>query len=249
MITPTPSIGGAAPVRQLTTDLPTRLDLFVKGQVLEATVLKCGGGGNVLLQIGGNTIPAQSTITLTEGETLSLRVTETTPATILQIITDDYAEMEKTNGHLLFHRSRPQGVAEMFTALQAELANGVTKGTYPPELDRLVAELGTLLESLVFSSSSLQNPQFVNNYVQGLGLLFEHSLFRRLEERGKVWEAGPREGLKGTLLRFLQNLEMVMAKLPPGEREMLAALRQLQQQAQRAVQTIESQQVINVVSR
>lgn len=249
MILSLPSIGVVAPVRLLTTDLPSRLALFSKGEIIEATVYKNLTNADVLLQIGDFTIPARTKLPLTDGARLTLRVMETAPQTILQIMMDVYPETEKTNAYLLLHRTNPQGLAETLTSLKGELMDIRANGTYPRELAPLIEALVTLMESLVMTPASVQNTDFVRNYVQGLGVLLEHSLFRSLENRDNLSETRRKEGLKGKLMRLLQDLETFLARIPPEDGEIVEKLISLQKQVDRAIQTIETHQVINVASR
>ncbi len=251
MISPLVSVTAPGNVRIVTAETPAagRLPVLNQGDVLRGLVLKAGEDNRVLLQIGDHRIPADARTALKPGQELVLRVEETGPRTVLQIIADGYPEAKTINRYLVLNRANPQALSDLFTLFRQDIAAAGVTETYPEAIRSDLRKLGRLMDSLVFSQHTLNNPGFVKDYIQGLGLLLEHGLFRALDNSNRPAALRDREGLKGGLQKLaglLKELAGDAVENAPRSREPAV---NLMRQSERSITALEIQQVINVLAR
>ncbi len=223
--------------------------LFNPGEVLKGFVLQSGTNNRVLLQIGDSRVIADTQTPLKAGEQLVLRVEETGPKTILQILGESYPEAQKINQYLILNRSQPRSLSDIFLVLKQKLDATALSETHPESLKEDARKISQLMESLVYSPQTMQSPGYIKDYIQGLGLLLEHGLFRALDGNTRLAGARDREGLKGGLLKLtalLQELAGTSGSIPADQIE---AINNLLRQSQSSITAIEIQQVLNVLSQ
>ena len=251
MISPLVSVTSPAGVGTVTAEIPPagRLLSLNQGDILKGFVLKSGPDNRVLLQIGEQRILADAQTAIKPGQELVLRVEETGPKTVLQILAEGYPETKTINQYLVLNRANPQALNDLFTLLRQALESARLTETYPETIRKDVRQLGQLLDSLVFSQRNLNNPGFVKDYIHGLGLLLEQGLFRALDSNSRAPALRDREGLKGgmqKLARLLNEMVGDRAETVPHNLEPLVSLGK---QLERSITAIEIQQVINVLSQ
>ncbi|MDI9571144.1 MAG: flagellar hook-length control protein FliK [Pseudomonadota bacterium] len=222
---------------------------FTPGEVLKGFVLQAGTNNRVLLQIGDTRILADTQTPLKAGEQLVLRVEETGPKTILQILGDSHRETQKINQYLILSRSQPESASELFLALRQKLDAAAISAASGGSIGKDAQKIARLLDSLVFSPQTMHNAGFVKDYIQGLGLLLEHGLFRVLDGKARLAEAKDREGVKGGLLKLTALLEELTGRSGAASREQMENLSGLLRQFQGSVTAIEIQQVLNVLAQ
>ena len=226
-----------------------RTPLFNQGEVLKGFVLQTGTNNRVLLQIGTAKVLADAQTPLKAGEQLTLRVEATGPRTVLQILGESYQETQKINQYLLLNRSQPQSLRDLFLVLRPGLDTTALLEASPESIKNDAQKIAQLMETLIFSPRTMNNPGFVKDYIQGLGLLLEHGLFRALDDNSRLTDARSRGGVKGGLLRFTELLQELTGRAEgktPGQME---SITNLLRQSQSSITAIEIQQVLNVLSR
>ena len=217
------------------------------GDVLEATVLKNLGEGKLLIRLGGaDTVTAESSVALRAGDTVSLQVEQLRPSLVLSVVGQSLAETEKVAEALRLQRANPGALLNMIVELLGKLsAKALT-----PYLSLLnpshLKTMKELLETLSLSSRTAQGDQFVKNYITNLGLTWENALRKALTDTTIDPSRG---GLKAALLALSAELKNISGQEQNLPGEVLKGLKSLEQLAAASVRTIESEQVVNVVSQ
>lgn len=242
-----PSIG-ATHIRLLIPEASHRTPVFSKGEILEGSVLKSMRGDCVLLKLGEHTVMAHSRVPLREGMSISLRVEEVAPHTILQIVSDIPQETKTIARYIALHRSNPRSLPETLTSLSRTIMDLREMESLPREVRPLLDQAGYLTESLILSQSSLKNPEFLKNYILHLGISLEHAILHHAEKKQRREDMRHLEGLKGKLIQLSKVIENTIEYVNSADFELIEHLVKLQHYATQTIQSIETQQVLNVVS-
>lgn len=223
------------------------------GETLEAKVAQKLDGNKVVVLIKGAQITADTTIPLQVGQKINVQVESLQPQILLRLITADAAgEQGKINGYLKAFRSDPQALTELFRAGGALLSPDSLKTLSNSLLRHQSQSLGQMIHTLIFSTETMNKPSFIQDFVARSGLLLEHNLGKSLQEKpaGEV-KIQPQQGdnLKSALIKFGAEIREWLARGPNLPEAEMTKLLRLADYAERSVHTLETQQVLNVVSR
>jgi hypothetical protein len=212
------------------------------GQTVEARVLERLGDGRFLISVGGGHLTAEAESALQPGQSMALRVDSLSPRVLLSV--ESTPEERITAEYLRVFRTNPGALAESLGELEE-----IFSGTRASDLDRLVGRdnLKAILDGL--GSAALGREQVDKGFslrsaIRSLGLMLEGELKAALENPGADPSCSA-ANLKTFLMKTLEELraKLVSAGLDPADAK---AMRELIPVMERAVRSIESQQVLNV---
>jgi len=212
------------------------------GQTVEARVLERLGDGRFVMNVGDSHLTAEAESALQPGRTMTLRVDSLSPRVLLSVVSPP--EERITAEYLRAFRSNPGALAKSLDEL-----GGILGGARASELTRLVSRdnLKAILDGL--GSASLGREQLEKGFslrsaIRSLGLMLESELKAALENPGAD-PASSAANLKTALMKALDEMRATLesAGLDSADRK---AMRELIPVLERAVRSIESQQVLNV---
>jgi hypothetical protein len=212
------------------------------GQTVEARVLDRLGDGRFVINVGESHFTAEAESALQPGQTMTLRVDSLSPRVLLSVVSPP--EERITAEFLRVFRSNPGALAESLGELGRILGDSRAS-----ELTRLVGgdNLKAILDGL--GSAALGREQLERGFslrsaIRSLGLMLESDL-RAALENPDVDPASSAANLKTALMRALEEMRanLESAGLDPADRK---AMREVIPVLERAVRSIESQQVLNV---
>jgi hypothetical protein len=212
------------------------------GQTVEARVLDRLGDGRFVINVGESHLTAEAESALQPGQTITLRVDSLSPRVLLSVVSPP--EERITAEFLRVFRSNPGALAESLGELGRILGDSRAS-----ELTRLVGgdNLKAILDGL--GSAALGREQLERGFslrsaIRSLGLMLESDLKAALENPDAN-PASSAANLKTALMRALEEMRanLESAGLDPADRK---AMREVVPVLERAVRSIESQQVLNV---
>jgi len=226
---------------------------FTRGDVLRALIVQKLNNNEFLLETNGTTILAESNLSLNVGETLKLKVVETHPRVILSLPFYPDGEEIYFKNHLAVFRSFPQGmlnlVKEGLQLLQGDLQ------ALSPFVEKVdMNAFQNIINSLIFSEKSLNNPLFFKQFITNMGYLIEHSLGKYAErsmEKEMAMGKAADKSLKRLLSHLSSRLQLLMADSADsgGDPKLLDSLKSLANYVDSSLDTIYNQQVVNVISQ
>jgi hypothetical protein len=248
--------------------------LFTKGEVIDALVGEKLDGQKFVLVMKNQRITADSEIPLAEGEKIAVKVDQIQPKVVLRVLSQDQAEagrlkeMQPLKEYLLLHRSNPDALKTVITesreVLTPQMWDDLSRNLNKEDLKVLLKSF----QEIVFTQSSASEPDFVKEYITKLGLALENNLMKIVKEQVKENRAGmpvskgeteaaapddagrakaAADNLKGQLMRLSDDIERLFEKGAVKDEKVLQQLNRLGDFAGRAVKSLESQQVVNVL--
>ena len=222
------------------------------GDRLDAQVAQKMGEGKVLVLLKGAPVEADTTIPLQVGQKINVQVESLKPQILLRLVTSDAAgEQGKITGYLKAFRSDPQALADLFKAGGGLLGTDNVKTLSNSLLRSQSQSLGQMIRTLIFSTETMGNPLFIRDFVSRSGFLLERALGRSLKEDApaemKAQSGG--DNLKSALIKFGTEIREWLGTRPDIPEEEFKTLVRLAEYTDRSVHTLETQQVLNVLSR
>ncbi len=215
------------------------------GEMAEAVVNEKDGDNRYLLTIKNRLLSAFSNIPLSRGEKLAVRVDQLHPQVKLSIVQPEDSSSAMINRYTSYSRANPDAMKEIF--LQGmELFND---GDMLPSLPKAVREIGgklsVLLNALIFSKNSGKEPVQtpLKGYLADIGVTLESALRQALEGKSDVKNVR-QDSLKALLQKFGDLLKIEQEK--ENSPETVKNLAKLVEFSEKAVKTIEGQQIINI---
>jgi hypothetical protein len=217
------------------------------GEMAEAVVNEKDGDNRYLLTIKNRLLSAFSNIPLSRGEKLAVRVDQLHPQVMLSIVQPEDSSSAIINRYISYSRANPDAMKEIF--LQGlELFND---GDMLPSLPKAVRDAGgkiaVLLNALIFSNKSEKGPVQtpLKGYLADIGVTLESALRQALEGKSDVKDVR-QDSLKALLQKFGDLLKIEQEK--ENSPETVKNLAKLVDFSEKAVKTIEGQQIINAQS-
>ncbi|GEM_PF-1798315 len=246
-----PSITPVSPANRTR---PAGLPLLSVGERVEALVLEVREKGLLLLDIGGNTVLAESKQPLGEGARFTARVVRNSPQIVLQVLAGDApAGQESIPESLGMFRSRPGLLGDMFRQLSTlvESLADTLPGDLPPQLAAARSSLQGLLSALVFpgsgkpssSTGAGEAPAGLPAPADGEG-----NPAVRLPDGENAPEKAAPATLRESLVRLAEAAEREMAAMDagaPGRK----SLEQAASTARSALETLDVHRDVNILSR
>ena len=217
------------------------------GDLLKATVVKNIDGDQLLIRLNdSDVIPAKSAVALQVGETMTVKVEQLRPSLTLSIISQNLPETEKVGEYLRLQRANPTALVNMISELSARLNADSLSPFLPFHSHSNLKNILKLLEALSMSKKTAGSNQFIRDYVGNLGLSWESSLKKALTG-AQVDPA--KSGLKGALMTLAEECRLLTANGGLIETDILTKLKAVEQMTLSSIRTIESEQVVNVLSQ
>ena len=246
---PTTKISGATEISRFSTATNLGAPALSVGDTVEATVMQALPDSKYLLNIKNSSMLADSQVQLTAGEKITVQVDKLTPAILLRVISSTQGEAAVINKYLLLYRSNPAAMGEMFSKLGELLIN--TK-SLPPSLTIVSAnmeKISQLSERILISGT---NQSYVNNltdYAKNLGLNMEHDLVKYLVQGSKISKSDDQTSVKRLFMEISRNLTSFMGDVSNIDDALLNQLKQLRSFAEESIASLETHQILNVLSR
>lgn len=228
-------------------------NLFVQGLVLgetiDATVLEKSDGNKYLLALKNLQIPATSSVPLTVGEKLVVKVGSIQPQVVLNITGNkNQNNNAKINENLLKWRANPEALLKVIDKV-AEFAQLLKTIDLPQSFPKADADkLIKLFDKIIFSLQTKNDPFFLKEYVSRIGLLLENSLKQQVASfsKGRV-EKLPEDNLKALLLKLSSSVSNALRDNQDIDVDIRAKLASILAFTDDALKTIEVKQTINSV--
>ena len=190
-----------------------------KHEIVEGRVLKSLSSGKALLAIKGRQALAQSSIPLTEGSVLTLKVEETGRLPILKLIGVRLPETEAVNSALI--------VSAVKENLWKSISEGIHDYGFSREWVSRFQELLDTLSSRLFSKST---PELLS---------------RLIDKSGIMWEAKVKKALTHQRIGTDNFNELINGDLKGLTSKLLAAKGEEAGLLERLVSTLENLQILN----
>jgi len=249
ILSATTKIAGVTEINRPSTGTNLGAPALSVGDTAEATVMKALPGNQYLLNIKNSSMLADSQVPLTAGEKITVQVEKLTPGILLRVTSSTQGEAAVINKYLLLHRSNPVVLGEIFSKIGELLANSKS---LPPSLTIIGAHLekiSQLSEKIIISG--IKQP-YVNNltdYAKSLGLNMEHDLVKHLVQGSKISKGDDQTSVKRLFMDILQNLNAFMGDVSNLDDALLNQLKQLRSFTEESISSIETHQILNVLSR
>jgi hypothetical protein len=212
------------------------------GQTVEARVLERLGDGRFVISVGNSHLTAEAESAMQPGQTMALRVDSLSPKVLLTVVSPP--EERITAEYLRVFRSNPGALAESLGELEeifsAPRASDLTRLVGRDNLKAILEGLG----SAALGREQLEKGFSLRSAIQSLGLMLESELKAALENPGAD-PSSSAKNLKTFLMKTLEEIRVKLdsAGLDPADKK---TMRELIPVLERAVRSIESQQVLNV---
>ncbi|MDQ5985834.1 MAG: hypothetical protein CSYNP_01551 [Syntrophus sp. SKADARSKE-3] len=200
------------------------------GEVVDATVMG-KQNGKTLISVKGMTLEASSTNPLTEGQKITVRISQVSPKIImvpLGIMDGAEGSLPLTE-HIKAFKQDPAMLLSIFKAAKDVLSSQNVKSYQSLMPDSNVVQIKEHLESLLFSKDTL------GNYADKLGLLHEHAI---------AAGNGTGDNLKAMLMKLQEDIQRTVA----GNNGTAKDLAGLSEFAASTIGKIETYQAVNLMS-
>ena len=237
-----PPITSPTPENQLQIQQDARpLPQFAVGQLLEARVLGRLDGERLLVSIQEQSVVARTAIPLQAGEHIRLRVEGLNPLLTLVLLERSAGESARTGEALQSMRTDPSALAKSLAGLLGALdpENPGALRTLPVKGD--AGRILQLLQSLVLPKNTVENPLWIKDCLQSLGLLLESDVRKEFQKGSATGSQERAVNLKELLLNLIETLRR------HGDGEGGKGLSQKLSLFEGALKNIENLQVLNVL--
>lgn len=221
------------------------------GQLLEGKVVEALGNHQFLVDFKGIKVVAESMLELTPGQQMQVKIIQTVPRVVMNLVTDGTAEQKALS---LLRAQLPSHID--WGKLTESLAKFLTKEKlYQLEMvvDKNVLEkVSASLSSLSLSKDEVGDGAKIKEFIERSGLLYESRLKEALL-LNKVMPKQLREilekDLKGLLLKLSQDLEEAGGKVyKGGDISLKSTVHNLLQMVNSSVEKIELHQLVNYLT-
>ena len=249
ILTATTKISGVTEINRPSTGTNLRTPALSVGDTVEATVIKALPDNQYLLNIKNSSMLADSQMPLTAGEKITVQVEKLTPGILLRVISATQSEAAVINKYLLLHRSNPVALGEIFSKIGELLANSKS---LPPSLTIIstnLEKISQLSGKILVSGITQPHVNNLTDYAKSLGLNMEHDLVKCLVQGSKIPNGDDQTSVKRLFMDILQNLKAFMGDASNIDDALLNQLKQLRSFTEESISSLETRQILNVLSR
>ncbi len=221
----------------------------VLGETLSVTVLEKSAGNKYTLALKNMQIPATSSVPLSVGEKLIVKVESLQPQITLNIVVNKNSTGDaQINENLRQWRVNPESLLHVINKV-AEFAKLLQTANLPAAISQSHGDkLIKLFDDIILSPRTKNNPLFLKEFVSKLGLLLENSLRQLVASASQGKIDKPLEGnLKALLLKLSAAVSEVLRENPKLDIELAAKLTNISAFTGEALKAIEVKQVLNSV--
>jgi len=222
---------------------------LVPGETLRALVTGCTPDQKACLQIKGSTVIAESPFPLQPGDKLTVRVEQLLPSLVLRVLDPIDEDSIKTINFVKLFRSNPNALKDLFISLKDLLSNENIDGLSKLITNKDLQTLPKVLEQVIVSRSSFNDPLYLKESLTALGLTLESDLKKILADPSFRAEGDNPPNLKTILLNLASELQYVGTNddlIKMGWQQKLEGLANF---VDHALQVIESLQIVNVLAQ
>ncbi len=227
---------------------PTISSLLSIGEELNVSVVQRQSARHYLVALKDRMIQADSATALRVGDELRVRVDQQHPQLVLRVLSKNATTRDIVAENLRFFRTKPEGLLGNLARTEDLLAQAIVHPRLSPLLLSDIRTILKLIQALRYSGTTMDNRNYLHDYPIELGLLMESHLKKVMLAKGEQGLRNDRVsgGLKELLLQLTGRLSILQTDdtLPA---EFRLTLQQMQSSAEKAAETIENQQVINVM--
>lgn len=221
------------------------------GQLLEGKVEEVLSGQHFLINFKGFKVVAESTVPLNAGQSVEVKVVQTSPQVILNLVMDGIEEQKA----LTFLRSNLPSSASWADIVEklGKILTGEKLYQLELAVDKGVLEkVMSSLASLSVNKDVADNPENLKQLIDRSGLLYESKLKDALFSNtvlSKNLNALVEKDLKGLLLRLSQDLEQVPGVInKDGNVQVNPTLNNLLEVVNASIEKIETNQLVNYLT-
>ena len=218
----------------------------VLGETLSVTVLEKSAGNKYTLALKNMQIPATSSVPLSVGEKLIVKVESLQPQITLNIVVNKNSTGDaQINENLRQWRVNPESLLHVINKV-AEFAKLLQTANLPAAISQSHGDkLIKLFDDIILSPRTKNNPLFLKEFVSKLGLLLENSLRQLVASASQGKIDKPLEGnLKALLLKLSAAVSEVLRENPKLDIELAAKLTNISAFTGEALKAIEVMQVL-----
>jgi hypothetical protein len=217
------------------------------GEMAEAVVNEKEGDTRYLLTIKNRLLSAFSNIPLSRGEKLTVRVDQLHPQLTLSLVRPEDAAAAIINRYASYSRANPEAMKELFLQGMEMFNDSDSLSALPKTAREIGAKVASLLNTLVFSRESGNAPTSASlkGYLANIGMLLESALRKAVEGKADV-KTVQQDSLKALLQGLADELQALVEK--ENNPETLRNMQKFADFAEKAVKTIEGQQLMNSAS-
>jgi hypothetical protein len=211
------------------------------GQILEARILGRLDGERLLVSIQEQSLVARTAIPLQAGENIRVKVEGMNPLLTLVLMERSSGESIRTGEALQSMRAEPLALAKSLIGLLEALdpENPGAFRTLPAKGE--AGRILQLLQSLVLPKNTVENPLWIKDCLQSLGLLLESDVRKEFQKGSSTGLQERAVNLKELLLNMVETLRT------QGDGEGGKGLPQKLSLFEGALRNIENLQVLNVL--
>ena len=221
------------------------------GQLLKGKVEEALGEKRFLINFKGFKIVTESTVPLNAGQSIQVKVTQTSPQVIFNLVVEG-AEEQKALALIRSHLPSSTSLADLVEKL-GKIFTGEKLYQLEVALDKTVLEkVMSSLSSLSVNKDVAGNPENLKQLIDRSGLYYEAKWKDVLLSNtvlAKNTNALVEKDLKALLLRLSQDLEQIPGVMNKGESDQVnQALHNLLEVVNASIEKIETNQLVNYLT-
>jgi len=224
---------------------------LAEGQLLEGKVVKVLNNNTYLVNFRGSKVVAESMIPLKTGQGIQVRVVQTYPQVVMNLIREVIPEQKVLS---LIRSYLPLQInwAELIEDLSRVLTDREFRLLEMIVDKEMLEKVLLSLSSLSFDENKVGNSENIKQFIEYSGLLYESKLKRSLFRRKGLPEQLMKtveKDFKGLLLRLSKKLEDVMERLNESEEIVLKSkVGSLLRKVSSSIKRIELHQLVNYLT-
>lgn len=200
-----------------------------KGQIVNARVLDVISGRQSLLLIDGKTYLARTFVPLQQGQDIRLLSSGTEGHPVLKLVDDPKGRIPEGVSALIKSWGNSGPFAYLGEVISKERQPAIHEFSSPPSI--ALARIRQLITGISLQSGN-PSPQFLNDLIQGSGLLWEKKLFSILQSSGDFGSEMVKhlveKDLKGLVMQLLSQDSSEVGEYIEGLKTFLGGLESLQ---------------------
>ncbi|MCK9362272.1 MAG: hypothetical protein M0P74_01525 [Syntrophales bacterium] len=215
------------------------------GETVEAVVDAKTGTSRFLLTIKNGSLSANSELPLAKGERLTVRVEQLQPQVVLSIVQRGDQSSSIISGYAAYSSANPEALRDIFALGRELFSEGSLLNALSDSAKKIIGKIANILDSLMLSPAPGKDQFSLKNYLTNLGMFLEFDL-RQVLAGKKDLKNLKQDSLKGLLQQLSTELKAQQGK--ENSPDNLKTLARLLEFSEKAIKTIEGNQIINMQS-
>jgi hypothetical protein len=219
------------------------------GETIPAVIAEKSGSSSVILTMKGQSFQADSHLPLAQGEKIMVKVEQIHPQMVLRILNRESTASLILNESNRSYSANPESLKEMFEIGRDILNQKALMELLPEKAKENIKNLLKIMDTSVFTATSMKNPLFIKDFISNLGLLSEHNLMKIIQNKGDICSLSADKNLKGYLIALSEELQVQRVDVNSIGKDDQQKITELIKYVERSIKTIENQQMINIPNR